>query len=131
MAPSRRTPAGAAIGPAADVPVGDAAGFSDPGTGDPSIVLQPRVRHVRGVRRGLPARQLHRAVGPGGEADRVPLPRIGVQRQHRCRPAGPGRHRTEPHTASSTSADPPAGRSVHDNAVSTVMTASSPTSARS
>jgi thiosulfate dehydrogenase (quinone) large subunit len=35
-------PAGTAIGPAKDVPVGGAAGFSDPGTGDPSIVLQPK-----------------------------------------------------------------------------------------
>ncbi len=35
-------PAGSAIGPAKDVPVGSAAGFSDPSTGDPSIVLQPK-----------------------------------------------------------------------------------------
>jgi thiosulfate dehydrogenase [quinone] large subunit len=35
-------PAGTAIGPAKDVPVGSAAGFSDPATGDPSIVLQPK-----------------------------------------------------------------------------------------
>jgi len=34
-------PAGTAIGPAKDVPVGGAAGFSDPATGDPSIVLRP------------------------------------------------------------------------------------------
>jgi thiosulfate dehydrogenase (quinone) large subunit len=37
-----RTPAGTAIGPAADVPVGQAASFTDPATGDPSIVIQPR-----------------------------------------------------------------------------------------
>jgi thiosulfate dehydrogenase [quinone] large subunit len=35
-------PAGTAIGPAKDVPVGGAASFSDPSTGDPSIVIQPR-----------------------------------------------------------------------------------------
>jgi thiosulfate dehydrogenase [quinone] large subunit len=35
-------PAGTAIGPAADVPVGQAASFQDPATGDPSIVIQPR-----------------------------------------------------------------------------------------
>jgi thiosulfate dehydrogenase [quinone] large subunit len=35
-------PAGTAIGPAKDVPVGGAASFSDPRSGDPSIVLQPR-----------------------------------------------------------------------------------------
>ena len=33
--------AGTAIGPAKDVPVGGAASFTDPGTGDPSIVIQP------------------------------------------------------------------------------------------
>ena len=33
-------PAGTAIGPAKDVPVGGAASFSDPHTGDPSIVIQ-------------------------------------------------------------------------------------------
>ena len=37
-----RVPPGTAIGPAADVPVGQAASFQDPGTGDPSIVIQPR-----------------------------------------------------------------------------------------
>jgi thiosulfate dehydrogenase (quinone) large subunit len=35
-------PAGTRIGPARDVPVGGAASFSDPRTGDPSIVIQPR-----------------------------------------------------------------------------------------
>jgi thiosulfate dehydrogenase [quinone] large subunit len=35
-------PSGTAIGPAADVPVGQAASFQDPGSGDPSIVIQPR-----------------------------------------------------------------------------------------
>jgi thiosulfate dehydrogenase [quinone] large subunit len=34
-------PAGTAIGPAKDVPVGGAASFSDPRTGAPSIVIQP------------------------------------------------------------------------------------------
>jgi thiosulfate dehydrogenase [quinone] large subunit len=33
-------PAGTAIGPASDVPVGGAASFTDPRTGDPSIVIQ-------------------------------------------------------------------------------------------
>jgi thiosulfate dehydrogenase (quinone) large subunit len=33
-------PAGTAIGPAKDVPVGGAAAFSDPRTGDPSLVIQ-------------------------------------------------------------------------------------------
>ena len=41
-APKRGTiPSGTAIGPAADVPVGQAASFQDPATGDPSIVIQP------------------------------------------------------------------------------------------
>jgi thiosulfate dehydrogenase [quinone] large subunit len=35
-------PPGTALGPAADVPVGQAASFQDPATGDPSIVIQPR-----------------------------------------------------------------------------------------
>ncbi|MDQ2816371.1 MAG: Rieske 2Fe-2S domain-containing protein [Actinomycetota bacterium] len=35
-------PPGKAIGPAADVPVGQGASFQDPATGDPSIVIQPR-----------------------------------------------------------------------------------------
>jgi thiosulfate dehydrogenase (quinone) large subunit len=35
-------PAGTAIGPAKDVPVGGAASFTDPGTGDPSIVIQAK-----------------------------------------------------------------------------------------
>jgi thiosulfate dehydrogenase [quinone] large subunit len=39
----RRAPAGGTrIGPAAEVPVGGAASFRDPGTGDPAIVVQPR-----------------------------------------------------------------------------------------
>ena len=37
-----KVPSGTAIGPAADVPVGQAASFQDPATGDPSIVIQPR-----------------------------------------------------------------------------------------
>ena len=36
----RSNPAGTAIGPAKDVPVGGAASFTDPRTGDPSIVIQ-------------------------------------------------------------------------------------------
>ena len=36
-----QVPSGTAIGPAADVPVGQAAAFQDPATGDPSIVIQP------------------------------------------------------------------------------------------
>ena len=36
----RSHPAGTAIGPATDVPVGGAASFTDPRTGDPSIVIQ-------------------------------------------------------------------------------------------
>jgi thiosulfate dehydrogenase (quinone) large subunit len=39
--PSAKTPHGTAIGPAKDVPVGQAASFQDPATGDPSIVIQP------------------------------------------------------------------------------------------
>ena len=35
-------PSGTAIGPAADVPAGQAASFQDPATGDLSIVIQPR-----------------------------------------------------------------------------------------
>lgn len=35
-------PAGTAIGPAKDVPVGGSASFSDPGSGDPSIVIQAK-----------------------------------------------------------------------------------------
>ena len=37
-----RTPPGKAIGPASDVPVGQAASFTDPSSGDPSIVIQPK-----------------------------------------------------------------------------------------
>ncbi|HMD44722.1 MAG TPA: Rieske 2Fe-2S domain-containing protein [Acidimicrobiales bacterium] len=37
---SAATPPGTAVGPAKDVPVGGAARFSDPSSGDPSIVLQ-------------------------------------------------------------------------------------------
>ena len=36
-----KVPSGTAIGPAANVPVGQAASFQDPATGDPSIVIQP------------------------------------------------------------------------------------------
>lgn len=35
-------PSGTAIGPARDVPVGGAASFRDPRTGDPSVVIQPK-----------------------------------------------------------------------------------------
>jgi thiosulfate dehydrogenase [quinone] large subunit len=38
--PGGSHPAGTAIGPAKDVPVGGAASFTDPRTGDPSIVIQ-------------------------------------------------------------------------------------------
>ena len=41
-APVTTHPPGTAIGPARAVPVGGAASFSDPSTGDPSIVLQPQ-----------------------------------------------------------------------------------------
>lgn len=37
-----QTPPGKAIGPASDVPVGQAASFTDPSSGDPSIVIQPK-----------------------------------------------------------------------------------------
>jgi thiosulfate dehydrogenase [quinone] large subunit len=37
-----QTPPGQAIGPASGVPVGQAASFTDPSSGDPSIVLQPK-----------------------------------------------------------------------------------------
>ena len=37
-----RTPPGKAVGPASDVPVGQAASFTDPSSGDPSIVIQPK-----------------------------------------------------------------------------------------
>jgi thiosulfate dehydrogenase [quinone] large subunit len=40
--PSARTPPGTAIGPARDVPVGQAASFRDPATGDPCLVIRPR-----------------------------------------------------------------------------------------
>jgi thiosulfate dehydrogenase (quinone) large subunit len=36
-----QVPPGHAIGPASDVPVGQAASFTDPSSGDPSIVIQP------------------------------------------------------------------------------------------
>jgi thiosulfate dehydrogenase [quinone] large subunit len=36
-----QVPPGTAVGPARDVPVGQAASFTDPGTGDPSIVIRP------------------------------------------------------------------------------------------
>jgi thiosulfate dehydrogenase (quinone) large subunit len=40
-ATSGPVPPGRTIGPARDVPVGQAASFQDPATGDPSIVIQP------------------------------------------------------------------------------------------
>jgi thiosulfate dehydrogenase (quinone) large subunit len=36
-----KVPPGTAVGPARDVPVGQAASFTDPATGDPSIVIRP------------------------------------------------------------------------------------------
>jgi thiosulfate dehydrogenase [quinone] large subunit len=39
-----KTPPGTVIGPAGDVPVGQAASFTDPASGDPSIVIRPRSR---------------------------------------------------------------------------------------
>ena len=36
-----QAPPGTAVGPASDVPVGQAASFTDPATGDPSIVIRP------------------------------------------------------------------------------------------
>jgi thiosulfate dehydrogenase (quinone) large subunit len=40
-AKSGQAPPGTAVGPARDVPVGQAASFTDPATGDPSIVIRP------------------------------------------------------------------------------------------
>ena len=40
-APPASKPKGTAVGPAKDVPVGGAASFQDPASGDPAIVLQP------------------------------------------------------------------------------------------
>ncbi len=40
-APAVTKPAGTAVGPAADIPVGGAARFTDPASGDPALVLQP------------------------------------------------------------------------------------------
>jgi thiosulfate dehydrogenase [quinone] large subunit len=40
-AKSGQAPPGTAVGPARDVPVGQAASFADPATGDPSIVIRP------------------------------------------------------------------------------------------
>jgi thiosulfate dehydrogenase [quinone] large subunit len=40
--PGPATPKGTRIGPAADVPVGGAAAFADPSSGDPSLVVQPQ-----------------------------------------------------------------------------------------
>jgi len=37
--------AGTAIGPARDVPIGGAASFQDPTSGDPALVLQPLAGH--------------------------------------------------------------------------------------
>ena len=39
-----QAPPGTAIGPASDVPVGQAASFTDPASGDPSIVIRPSAR---------------------------------------------------------------------------------------
>lgn len=39
---SGATPSGTALGPASVVPVGGAASFTDPGSGDPSLVVQPQ-----------------------------------------------------------------------------------------
>jgi thiosulfate dehydrogenase [quinone] large subunit len=36
-----QAPPGTAVGPASDVPVGQAASFTDPATGDPSVVIRP------------------------------------------------------------------------------------------
>jgi thiosulfate dehydrogenase [quinone] large subunit len=36
-----KAPPGTAVGPASDVPIGPAASFTDPATGDPSIVIRP------------------------------------------------------------------------------------------
>ena len=36
-----KVPPGTAVGPASDVPVGQAASFADPATSDPSIVIRP------------------------------------------------------------------------------------------
>jgi thiosulfate dehydrogenase [quinone] large subunit len=41
-APGGSHPPGKALGPAKDVPVGGSASFTDPGTGDPAIVIQAK-----------------------------------------------------------------------------------------
>jgi thiosulfate dehydrogenase [quinone] large subunit len=44
-AASGAKPSGTAVGPASDVPVGGAASFTDPGSGDPALVLQSQRGH--------------------------------------------------------------------------------------
>ena len=60
-------PPARAIGLASQVPVGGAATFTDPATGDPGLVLQLDQGPVRRLRRGLPACRLHRRVLAGAK----------------------------------------------------------------
>jgi hypothetical protein len=53
-----KVPPGTAVGPASDVPVGQAASFTI--RHRRSVHRDPaELRHVRGVRRGMPARRVH------------------------------------------------------------------------
>ena len=53
------------------------------------------LRPVPGLRRRMPARRLHSRVRPHREGDRLPMPRITVQRQHRRGRGRPGGDRIE------------------------------------
>ncbi len=52
-------------------------------------------RHVRGLRRGMPARRLHGWLRPRAEADCLPVPWLAVQRRHRRGGGRPGDGRAE------------------------------------
>jgi thiosulfate dehydrogenase (quinone) large subunit len=88
-------PSGTAIGPAgrrARRP-----GRLVPGSGHGrSVDRDPAaLRPVPGLRRRMPARRLHSRVRPHREGDRLPMPRITVQRQYRRGRGRPGGDRIE------------------------------------
>lgn len=84
---------GTAIGPAADVPVGQAASFQDPATGDPSIVIQPRSGQFVAFDAVCPHAGC--TVGYDAAAKVIICPCHGsLQRQHRRGRGRPGGNRT-------------------------------------
>ena len=90
-----KAPPGTAIGPASGVPVGQAASFTDPASGDPSIVIRPSSGTFVAFDAVCPHAGCTVGYDPAAEGDHLPVPWLAVQRRHRRGRGRPGDGRAE------------------------------------